>query len=141
MRARPAFTLFILPFVCLVAGCATYGNKLEPDAVRQIQRGVTTRAEVEAKLGVPSNVNLLPDGRRQAMYIHADAHNDWLAYTPYINYVAGGQVSRKQILQIIYKNDIVDDYEYTDTSEHTTGGMLNPHGTEVPTPGANVREK
>jgi hypothetical protein len=47
----------------------------------------------------------------------------------------------KQMMQIIYKDDIVQDYEFSDTTEHSSGGMLNQHGTEVATPSSTTSTK
>jgi len=110
------------------------GNKLDSDAVHRIQKGVTTRAQVEAMLGPPGMMSLLPDGRRQGMYIFSQTKGDALFYTPYVNYFAGGTINRKQTLQVVYKDDVVQDYEFSDTTEHTSGGLFNAHGQAVPTP-------
>jgi outer membrane protein assembly factor BamE (lipoprotein component of BamABCDE complex) len=134
MQAKHALFSSILAVICLLNGCATTGTKLDPDSVHQFQKGVTTRAEVEAKIGMPSSVTLLPDGSRQVWYMYTKTRGDVLMYVPYVNYFAGGTINRKQNLQIIYRNDIVQDYEFTNTSEHSEGGMLNQHGTAVPTP-------
>jgi outer membrane protein assembly factor BamE (lipoprotein component of BamABCDE complex) len=133
MQMRNAFLSVLLAVGC-VNGCATTGTKLDYGSVKQIQKGKTTRAEVEAKIGVPSSVTLLPDGSRQAWYMFTKTSGDVLMYVPYVNYFAGGTINRKQNLQIIYKEDIVQDYEFTDTSENTEGGMFNQHGTAVNTP-------
>jgi outer membrane protein assembly factor BamE (lipoprotein component of BamABCDE complex) len=117
----------------ILAGCATTGTKLDPDAVYRIEKGRTTKSQVETMLGSPMSMSLLPDGRRQAMYLYHSSHGDALLYTPFVNYVAGGMVNHRQTLQVIYKDDVVQDFEFADTTEHTQGGMLNQHGRAVPT--------
>jgi hypothetical protein len=133
MRGSGAVMLFFWMMSCFLGGCANMGNKLDTNIVNTIQKGVTTRVEVEAKLGPPTHVSLLSDGRRQAWYTYSTRHGDALSYVPYANYFVGGVVSQNQNLQIVYRDNIVQDYEFTDTSEHTTGGFLNQHGKAVPT--------
>lgn len=130
--------LVLLASFCLLIGCATVGSKLDGSTVKQFQKGVTTKAEVEAKIGVPTGPpSLLPDGRRQVTYMYIERHGDILTYVPFVNYVAGGTIGRNQNLQIIYKDGILQDYELSDTTEHSEGGMLNQHGTPVPTTPGN----
>jgi outer membrane protein assembly factor BamE (lipoprotein component of BamABCDE complex) len=43
----------------LMAGCASYGNKMDRSKLDQIKKGVTTRAEVEALFGPPMTTALM----------------------------------------------------------------------------------
>jgi|GEM_PF-3049704 len=128
--------LLMFVFVAfLLGGCGGSGGiKMDQQSINEIQKGVTTRAQVEAKIGAPTGgVGLMPDGRRTARYMYYSAHNDGMSYVPYANFFAGGVVSRRQNLQIIYRNNIVEDYEFSDTSGHSAGGFINPHSAAGPT--------
>jgi len=106
------------------------------DKVAQIKKGSTTRTEVEALLGPPANVSILPDGKRMLMYTYVsnkmDAHANATAYIPYVGLFAGGgkgeNQNHSQTLQIMVNgSNIVEDYEFHDSTTNTvtqTGGLL-----------------
>jgi outer membrane protein assembly factor BamE (lipoprotein component of BamABCDE complex) len=125
--------LLTFALICF-AGCATVGTKLDASAVNQIKKGVSTRQEVEARLGPPNSVMLSPDGKRNAFYMFTERSFDAATYIPMVTYFAGGSKTRTQNLQIVYKDDIVLDYEFNDVLAHTEGGLFNQHGTAVATP-------
>ena len=136
-RASLMFVVIVAAFLTsfFVSGCGpTMGSKLDSAAVNKIQKGVTTRAQVEAAVGMPTNTSILPDGRRMAMYFYSESKSDAMTFVPYAGIFAGSSNRRDQNLQVIYKENIVDDYEFSDTSKHVEGGLVNPHGTTVKTP-------
>ncbi len=55
-----------------LAGCGTTGNNVLPDQVTGFQIGVTTRAQVEEKLGKPTFVRSTPDGLSMLSYVWVD---------------------------------------------------------------------
>ncbi|MFA5143735.1 MAG: outer membrane protein assembly factor BamE [Candidatus Omnitrophota bacterium] len=109
-----------------LAGCATmtYGTKLDQSKVSQIKKGATTRAEVEALFGPPAYVSILNDGRRTMSYNFTETSMAVTPETfiPVVAYFAGGTrgQTKTQMLQIILsKADIVEDYEFTDSTSKT----------------------
>ena len=130
MRSLSFF--LIASLVLLFCGCASSGTKMDSAKVQQIQKNVTTRAEIEACFGVPNGPPvMLPDGRRQVMYAYSKRHGDVLYNLPYVSLVAGGVVTHDQYLQITYKDNIVEDFEYTDINGHSEGGAFNQHGAST----------
>jgi hypothetical protein len=81
-----------------------------------IQKGITTRNEVEAKLGVPNMVSLMGDGRKIIIYNYSEYRTKTGTFIPFVGYVVFGANTQGDILQIMLdQRDVVVDYVYTDT--------------------------
>jgi hypothetical protein len=126
--------VLVLP-TSLAIGCMTYtqGTRIDESQVSKIEKGVTTRAEIEAMLGPAENVVIMGDGRRMMEYrfMERSATASPAMFVPYVNLFAGGTTRRDthQALQIILgKNGVVEDYEVSDSGSTTssTGGALMP---------------
>jgi outer membrane protein assembly factor BamE (lipoprotein component of BamABCDE complex) len=112
------------------------GVKVDANKVSQIKKGVTSRAEVEALLGPPTMVSMMPEGRRVLNYTYTatkvEGHATAATYIPYVGLFAGGSKAegqtRMQHLQIMVNaQGIVDDYEFQDNTTDmagTTGGLM-----------------
>ncbi|MGA2583041.1 MAG: outer membrane protein assembly factor BamE [Tepidisphaeraceae bacterium] len=134
--------------VCLgtlvLSGCAsaTVGTPIDKSKVDTIQKGVTTRSQVEAMFGTASNVAVLDDGRRQLTYVYAnsDVKCDVDTYIPiwdiFSSHAHG--TTYTQTLQVIVRkdSDIVDDYEYSDKTQQivTSSGILGSGTTATTVP-------
>jgi outer membrane protein assembly factor BamE (lipoprotein component of BamABCDE complex) len=127
----------LLGLAACLAGCMSYGNKMEKATIDQIQKGVTTRAEVDAKLGPPKAVNIMPTGDRQAHYMYAETDTDAASFIPYVNLFHHGAKQREQNLVVIYdQHNIVKDYDFTDAAGVTSGAGYSTHTTWQTEPGA-----
>jgi outer membrane protein assembly factor BamE (lipoprotein component of BamABCDE complex) len=110
------------------SGCAssTYGTRLDKAQVDRIEKGKSTRADVEALLGpCPTPVTASPDGTRMLTYAYSEtqAHADiWRAFIPHGLGGTGGETIRhNQLLTIWIASDgIVKDYEFSDLTTDTT---------------------
>jgi len=128
---KAALLLFII--TGFVAGCASvsHGTKIDKDKVSQIKKGVTTKAEVELLLGHPAHTSMAGDGRRMMTYNFTEASST--QYIPVVGLFAGGSSTHTQSLQImITKSGVVEDYEYSDNSQNTEGGILNSKTVATP---------
>jgi hypothetical protein len=112
----------------LLAGCAATQSGQEPmtrTQVDSIQKGATTRTEVDAMLGPPISVSIVDNSDRLALY---RAHQ---TTTPPVNgatfiplvgaFIAASQDNptsvRRQTLQVRYSaSGVVLDYEFLDTT-------------------------
>ena len=131
--------------LCGVFGCysTSHGNPIDSNKVAGIQKGVTTRSQVEAMLGQPTNVSMLGDGRRMMTYSHTDVdtHAKGTSFIPVVGMFAGGATGEQhtQTLQVMLdKNDVVQDYEYNNNTKNvdSTGGVYGTHTqvTDAPNP-------
>lgn len=133
----------LVALICvLFVGCATThtsGTKFDQNAVSKISKGVTTRAEVEAAFGPPLFVAIIGEGRRIMTYTYSNTSTNVKATTfiPIVGAFIGGATTdqRTQNLQIILnKNDVVEDYEFSDKAGATdmSGGLFNTNTNTTP---------
>jgi outer membrane protein assembly factor BamE (lipoprotein component of BamABCDE complex) len=118
---RVAVIVLIAASALFAGGCASssYGTKLDNNKVTQIQKGVTTRAQVEQMFGSPVNISLMGDGRRTMMYSYTESntHADGTNFIPVYNmfhHSASGTTHNQQLQVILTKADIVEDYVFND---------------------------
>jgi len=66
----------------LLAGCASSGTKVDPRVVSTFEPGITTIAQVEAKLGKPNATTRLSDGSIQIVYAytHSQGSGSWIPF-------------------------------------------------------------
>ena len=113
--------------VCLVVvvlgGCVAYqsGEVIDPGVVGRIQRNVTTRAQVEAMLGPPMNVNMVAVGYCILKYSYKQIYDKGPG-VPFAG--GGGSETRHQLLLVwIGPDNVVQDFEFTDyVTDRTMNG-------------------
>jgi outer membrane protein assembly factor BamE (lipoprotein component of BamABCDE complex) len=131
--------VLVVVIVALFCGCASTstGPSMDKNDISQIQKGVSTRAQVEQLLGPPTSTSLMGDGRRTMLYFSNQSKIDQSTYyVPFMPFFKGqGSTSRTQQLQIILsKADVVEDYEFSDTtSEMSQSGLLAGNRVETKT--------
>jgi hypothetical protein len=119
----------------LLVGCANTGRPIDNNKVTTLQKGVTTRSQVEQAFGPPDNVTLSDNGGHVLTYAHAEEKPDASMYIPVYDIWAGStEISRQQLQIIVDKNDVVQNYEFKAYEGQTTGGMNATYAEhEVPT--------
>lgn len=122
-RAALAISFSFLAYLC---GCysSSTGTKMDTNQVSKIEKGKTTRKEVEAMLGTPSHVAMMAEGRRVMTYHfnETNARVKGQSFIPFYGAFGGGSKmdSHQQALQInLDKNGIVEDYEFNDNTSNT----------------------
>lgn len=131
---RIVLVLLVIGIAISLGACTKHssGQQLDAAAVNTIQKGVTTRQEVEAKLGAPAHVSMMPDGGRTLMYNYSETANR----TAFSFYGSGKLDTRRQSLQVIVgPNGIVKDYEFADMTGEAVASpfQTNVTRTERPT--------
>ena len=121
--------LIIALFGIALSGCMTpgasssNGTPINAEKVAQIQKGKTTRAEVETLLGKPTNVGMAGDGKRTMTYMYTETDARIKSFVPIPFVGVGTRVAathRIQHLQIMLTKDgIVDDFEFSDDTKVT----------------------
>ena len=130
----------------LLAGCAATQTGQEPVSQAQvdsIQKGVTTRAQIDAMLGPPISISIVDNGDRLASYhtrqTTAPAVN--VSVGPLLGPLIDSHESvRRQTLQVRYSaSGVVQDFEFLDTTTvYSTDGTIqrsNTNATPVSQPG------
>lgn len=114
---RSAFAATLLA-AALLAGCASAGNealsKQTSTTLNQhVQKGVTTKAQVQAMLGQPQSVSFNA-GQEQWTYNFAHATPTAVDFVPLVNlFVHHANVDHKMLVILFNKDGVVEDYSYT----------------------------
>lgn len=125
------YGVFVFSVFCL-SGCvtSTSGQRMDAAQVNSIKKGVTTRSEVEANFGPPIATGMLPDGKRVLTFSYNESKMKGETFIPF--YPGGGADTRRQSLQVIVGPDnIVQDYDFNDTTGETKVGAFGVGGTHT----------
>jgi outer membrane protein assembly factor BamE (lipoprotein component of BamABCDE complex) len=100
----------ILYAICISAlafsGCAhVHGKKVDSAAVTQIQKGVTTKAELIAKLGEPNSTTQRGDGGEMLMWRYTESQTNAATYVPIVGMFAGGRSTSATVLTVMVGAD------------------------------------
>ena len=102
----------------LLAGCASAGSEAlsrqsSTSLQQHIQKGVTTKAQVQAILGQPQSVSF-NGGDEQWTYNFAHATPTAVDFVPVVNlFVHHADVDHKMLVILFDKNGVVQNYSYT----------------------------
>ena len=114
----------VLAFLTGLAGCASSGTKVDPNAVAAFQKGRTTYAEAVAQLGPPTAVSLAPDGSRVAIYSYSRATTRAATFVPVVGLFAGGaDVSGQSVALRFAANGTFLDFTSTQTQIGAHAGL------------------
>jgi len=116
-----------------LSGCmnTSSGRPIDADKVALIQKGKTTRAEVEALLGRPEMTIMLGDGKRSLSYVYSSTKMGVNPATAMLGpFAKASGTSRTQTLQVTVGRDgVVEDYELGDSTRDISGQGLNVQST------------
>lgn len=115
---------FIACIICLfLQGCVSVGTKTDQNVVNTFKPGVTTLAEVKAKLGDPNQTTQNADGSTLIQYIYATGHANGASYIPVVGLFAG-----KSIVDNVTRNLTFDKagrfVSATTSYGHTEAGLM-----------------
>ena len=127
-----AWPMAFLVTIALSLGCYSTGNKVDQAKVDKIQKGVTTRPEVEQQLGQPTHVTMMPDGGRTLYYQYFESQQKGTNFIPF-NFHHGSTDRRQSLQVLVDKNNIVKDYEFSDKTGETNVNPFNVTRSETPT--------
>ena len=110
---------------------------LDADKISTIQKGKTSRADVEAMLGPAANTGMGANGERYAMYYSYQIAST--GHSGFFMSARGTASTRSQNLQILYSSSgIVKDFEFTDRTDNTQSrfgmGGYSVQTNSAPTP-------
>jgi len=121
---RAGWIGFACVLTAVLGGCVVYqsGVNIEPGVVGHIQRNVTTRAQLEALLGPPMNVEMTAVGQRILKYWYKQVYDKG----PVLPFAGGGgtQTRHQSLLVWVGPDKVVLDFEFTDymTDRSIEGG-------------------
>ena len=112
----------VLILVVLLAGCASAGTKVDPDAVAAFQKGRTTVAEAESALGDPNGTTTKPDGSVVLTYAYAHSSVRAATFIPIVGLFAGGADTKGQTVVLRFGTD--GTYQDATTSTSAMGANV-----------------
>ncbi|HEX8994384.1 MAG TPA: hypothetical protein VF803_03980 [Candidatus Paceibacterota bacterium] len=125
MTLRKFFLAVAVILIALTAGCGgVSGTKVEQNDIAFIKKGVTTRAEVEKRLGKPDNAMPIDGTRSMAMYSYSE-----MTMPMWAVFVAKTK-SKRVILAITYKDGVVENYEYTNDEKSYMNSIFGSYQTD-----------
>jgi len=97
--------LILVLTAAMLAACASSGTQVDPAKVATFQRGRTTASEVQAALGPPNGMSVLPDGSRVMVYtyVHSQARPE--TFIPIIGGFVGGADATMQTVSFTFGPD------------------------------------
>ena len=118
----------------MMIGCMSSGKKIEQSKVDKLQKGVTTRAQLEQEMGPPDEVFPQENGKRMLVYRYLSAKAKGTSFIPIVGMFAGGSDTRRQTFTVIVdKGGIVEDFELTDREGEARNFGYSSSHTEKPT--------
>lgn len=130
-KVKKYFVLLVA--MAFVSSCASGGNeKVRTETMdsvaSKVTKGVTTKEQVKAIYGEPSNVTLTDGGSEVWTYQYAHATLTPVTYVPIVGLFAGGtDVNKNEVVFIFDKNNIMQNYTVhaSQTEIHRGGKDLN----------------
>jgi len=120
-------TLINLILLIVITGCASSGRRIDPNAVSQIQRGVTTRPEVLRLLGSPESMTTLGDGTTQMLYHYVRATTKGTTFIPIAGaFVGGSNVEQQMVIVLIGPDGLVREVSTTASAQDVNMGGSTP---------------
>jgi len=92
----------MLGVALLCSGCWSYGAKIDDTKLAQIERGKSTRADVEALIGKPATVDFTDSGLEKWIYLHSRSQMRAASLIPVIGIVAGGADTKTETLTVLF---------------------------------------
>jgi outer membrane protein assembly factor BamE (lipoprotein component of BamABCDE complex) len=129
--------LFILAAVTsLLVGCVSSGRPINQTKVRQIQKGVSTRSDVELLLGKPTSVTETDGaiGKTTTLtYMHISANATPESFIPYVGLFVSGAESKAQSVIIVFDGDgKVKDISNFVSQDRINTGLFNAQLSDSP---------
>ncbi|ENN8392255.1 hypothetical protein ACAX60_000797 [Serratia marcescens] len=125
MKKMLIAVLTILP----LAGCTVHGNKSLTDENHQtvklkIVKGKTTQQEILTTFGEPQT-RATNDGQEMWSYSSMTGENQLSNYVPGLALLTNSSTAHIKSLDIWFKGDIVERYNFSQTASKTSRGLLD----------------
>lgn len=97
----------LLAAIGIMAGCASHGNReiADESKVSRIQKGKSTKADVVALVGKPTEVDFTEAGLEKWKYTYTTASVRGTNFIPVVGIFAGGTDTETDTLTILFSKD------------------------------------
>lgn len=99
----------IVLLTVLAAGCMSVGNKQleDPELVKKIVPGTSTKADVRALAGEPTETEFSDTGEETWKYVLTKGQTRAASFVPVVGLFAGGMDMQTHTLTVRFKGDVV----------------------------------
>ena len=114
----------------LFTGCAvkTGNDKLQSVTEQNIDsfivNGVSTKKDVQSKLGGATSVDFMQNGLEKWTYLHTLKVEKGVNYVPVVNWFVRGTNDTKKSLVILFDGDIVKTHTFSSENGETANGLV-----------------
>lgn len=123
---------FIAVFFCSIIGCSTTssGRKINKKQVTQIQKGQTTKAEIERSFGSPESKNSTGEKERWT-YGYSESSvgpgvgGTILSYLTLGFYTPISGEQKSEHLIVTFQNNIVQDFSHGESGSKSSGSSVD----------------
>lgn len=106
-------------------GCASVGHEMDMAQVQQIQKGVTTRADIERLFGKPMSSTGSSDGTSMAMWLYSSASSNARNFIPIVNLVSTKIDTKSQTLNVQFDaKNLVTNYSFSEGGTPINAGLI-----------------
>ena len=130
-----------ITLVSLVAGCVSYGRKIDQSKVAQIKVGSTTRSQVIQLIGSPDQMTTTSSGAVMFNYMFVRATATGATYIPVVGAFAGGANVQNQSVMVAFTNDVVSALTASYGGNESGMGANAASSASLPDTTNNKREK
>lgn len=117
----------LIPLLALaLSGCMSSGTQVTEEQAGQFTKGVTTEAQVIARLGPPQSTVRNDDGSRIDAYTYMKASANAVDFIPYVGLLAGGSTGKYTTVAFTFDSaGVLKSYSSSSGTQDINTGLLN----------------
>lgn len=105
--------ILLCVLLSFLVGCASAGIQIDPNRIKDIQKGITTEREVIDFFGRPSSSGATSDGEVYYIYTFVRTNTKAATFVPVVGLFTGGSDTEIEILQIWFdSNKVVKNFHF-----------------------------
>lgn len=110
---------------CTTVGSASLENETQSSVQDTITRGVTTRAQVVSRLGVPLETSYTDSGLEIIRYEYSRFTPTVTTFIPYVNlFSSGAKEEKKELVILLDENRVVKQFAMNESKQRIREGIL-----------------
>jgi outer membrane protein assembly factor BamE (lipoprotein component of BamABCDE complex) len=133
--------IYIFAAVILLAGCVSYGRKIDEAKVEEIKTGQTTRAQVIQLIGSPDQITSTGNSFVTFNYMFIHASPTAATYIPIVGAFAGGANTQNQVVMVSFTNGVVSSFTSSYGGNEMGTGATAASTTSMPAVTEDKRPK
>jgi outer membrane protein assembly factor BamE (lipoprotein component of BamABCDE complex) len=129
---------YALLAVVVMAGCSSVGNReiADDSRIAKIEKGKSTKADVEALVGKPTTVDFTDGGLEKWLYVYTTSQMRGASFIPVVGIFAGGSDINSDTLTVLFSKEGIVENVGRGKSGGGAGGVqdVSSSGLKEPKP-------